>query len=137
MSDLTDADQLADAFASFAVSKNPTGLSLGIDSAYELGDHIASTWLAEHDAKVRAEERERIATALREKFGVTNRAASWIEREAGLEARRFCTNTRDDEYGDGMACFLHEGHEGAHAWTRYAALPVEHPRRENRSKNDA
>lgn len=55
MTEQTNADQLADLFTSFAVGMNPTGLSVGIDSAYELGDHIASTWLAEHDAKVRAE----------------------------------------------------------------------------------
>lgn len=55
MSDSTYGDELADVFASFAVGKNPTGLSLGIDSAWDLGDHIASTWLTEHDAKLRAE----------------------------------------------------------------------------------
>lgn len=36
----TYGDELADVFASFAVEKNPTGQSVGIDSAYELGDYI-------------------------------------------------------------------------------------------------
>lgn len=48
----TYGDELADVFASFAVGKNPTGLSVGIDSAYELGDYIESDWLVEHDRQV-------------------------------------------------------------------------------------
>lgn len=55
------ADELADVFTSFAIGLNPNGLSVGIDSAYELADHIANSWLAEHDAKIRAEEREKAA----------------------------------------------------------------------------
>ena len=50
--DRTYGDELADVFASFAVEKNPTGLSVGIDSAYELGDYIESDWLVEHDRQV-------------------------------------------------------------------------------------
>ncbi|GAA4774413.1 hypothetical protein [Microbacterium gilvum] len=41
--------------------------------------------IARHDeaveAKARAAERERIVSELRDEFGVTNRAASWIARE--------------------------------------------------------
>ena len=48
----TYGDELADVFTSFAVGKNPTGLSVGIDSAYELGDYIESDWLVEHDRQV-------------------------------------------------------------------------------------
>lgn len=48
----TYGDELADVFTSFAVEKNPTGLSVGIDSAYELGDYIESDWLVEHDRQV-------------------------------------------------------------------------------------
>lgn len=48
----TYGDELADVFASFAVEKNPIALSVGIDSAYELGDYIESDWLAEHDRQV-------------------------------------------------------------------------------------
>lgn len=49
---------------------------------------------------------------------------------ADQSVRRFCDATRDDEYGDGLACFLSAAHEGQHAWTRYAALPSGHPHRE-------
>ena len=65
----TYGDELADVFASFAVEKNPTGLSVGIDSAYELGDYIESDWLVEHDRQVaeQAELPDNLAKGLRGK----------------------------------------------------------------------
>ena len=52
-----------------------------------------------------------------------------ISFEPDRQTRRFCNATRDDQYGDGMACFLSAGHEPQHVWTRYAALPEGHPNR--------
>lgn len=41
-----------------------------------------STWYAAVIAKAKQEEREQVIAALRARFGVTNRAADWLSREA-------------------------------------------------------
>lgn len=89
-----DMERLTEALEGHAIATNDFDVIVAESIAEGV---LESTWLTEHDAKVRAETVEYVAQiaadtlrmcqrgGVGEKFGVTNRAASWIEREAGLK----------------------------------------------------
>jgi len=74
----------------------------------------ADAIIAAHDAEVRAtatrEERWRCIALLRKKFGITNRAAGWLDREVG----RWPDQVRAEAWDEGHEAGTINAHEHRH-----------------------